>query len=145
MKILHKILQVQYGTHLAGHWVLMKTDISAVPILVLAYAWNQRGVSYTISTCGSIGVHEATYLSHFEDDYGNVSSKEINRSKVSYFLYDYLPLIDKHNKQQKNILNTKRNWCTKDCWFWLPTTMFGMSVVDMRRWYRNMKSGNPGN
>ena len=143
MKILHKILQVRYGTRPAGHWVVMKTEISGIKILVLAYAWSQRGVSYMISTCGSTSVHADKYLSHFEDDFGNVTSKEINRPKVSHFLYEYLPLIDEHNKQRQNILNLERNWCTKDCWFRLLTTIVGMSVVDMHRWYRNMMNRTP--
>ena len=37
IKILHKILQVRYVTRPAGHWVVMKTEISTVPILILAY------------------------------------------------------------------------------------------------------------
>ena len=34
----------------------------------------------------------------------------------------------------------ERNWDTKDCWFILLTTIVGISVVDMHRWYRNLIS-----
>ena len=34
----------------------------------------------------------------------------------------------------------ERNWATKDCWFRLLTTIVGMTVVDMHRWYGNLKS-----
>ena len=98
-----------------------------------------------ISTCGSTSVHAEKYLSHFEDDYGNITSKDINRPKVLHFLYEYLPLIYEHNKQRQNIFNLERNWCTKDCWFRLLTTTVGMSVVDMHRWYQNMTSRTPTN
>ena len=140
LKVLHKLLQVRFKTRPAGHWVTMHTTISDVPILILAYAWSQRGVSYMVSTCGSTAPHQDKYLSHFEDDFGNVTAKEINRPCVSNFLYEYLPLIDEHNKQRQNLLNLERNWATKDCWFRLLTTMVGMSVVDMHRWYRNLMS-----
>jgi len=62
-----------------------------------------------ISTCGSTAAHPDKYLSYFEDDFGNVTTKEINRPRISNFLYEYLPLIDEHNKQQQNLLNLKRN------------------------------------
>ena len=140
MKVLFKLLQVRFKSRPAGHWVTMKTTISDVPIYIIAYAWSQRGVSYVVSTCGSTAPHQDKYLSHFEDDFGNVTAKEINRPSICNFLYEYLPLIDEHNKQRQNILNLERNWATKDCWFRLLTTMVGMSIVDMHRWYRNLMS-----
>ena len=49
----------------------MTTTMSDVPIMVLAYAWSQRGVSYFVSTCGSTAKHDVKYRSKFEDDWGN--------------------------------------------------------------------------
>ena len=98
MKVLHNILQVRFKDCPRGHWVTMSTMISGIPIYIIAYALSQRGVSYMISTCGSTAPHQDKYLSQFEDDFGNVTAKEINRPCISKFLYDYLPLIDEHNK-----------------------------------------------
>ena len=70
----------------------------------------------------------------------NVTAKEINRPCISNFLYEYLPLIDKHKKKRQHILNLERNWATKDFWFILLTTIVGMTVVDMHIWYRNLKT-----
>jgi hypothetical protein len=67
----------------------------------------------------------------FEDDWGCIQYKMLNRPQIAHFLYKYLPLIDEHNKQCQNLLNLERKWCTKDCWFWLVTTLVGMSMVDM--------------
>ena len=64
--------------------------------------------------------------------------KEIDRPEVAHFLYEYLPLIDEHNKQRQNILNLERCWFTKDPWFRLLTTITGMCVVDCHRWHRHM-------
>jgi hypothetical protein len=38
------------------------------------------------------------HTSYFEDDFGNVGSKEVSWPKLAHLLYDYLPLIDEHNK-----------------------------------------------
>ena len=55
-----------------------------------------------------------------------------------HFLYEFLPIIDEHNKQRQSILAIERKWQTRHCWFRLLTTMVGFSIVDMHRWYRNV-------
>ena len=139
MRVLHRILIARYNNRPAGHWVVMHTKISDVPIMVVAYAWSNRGVTYLVSTCGSTKILPEKYQSSYEDDYGNIRVKEINRPWVAHFLYKYLPLIDEHNKQRQSLLNLERCWLTKSCWFRLLTTIVGMSVVDMHRWYRNAR------
>ena len=52
-------------------------------------------------------------------------------------MYDYLPLIDEHNKQWQNVLHLEKKWPTKNCWFRLLVTLVGMSVVDLYRIYLN--------
>jgi hypothetical protein len=149
MEALHAVLKARFQDRPAGHWVVFHGVISGVKVMAIAYAWSQRGVSYKISTCGSTETHHIKYRSTFEDDFGNIDYREINRPKVSHFLYDYLPLIDEHNKQRQNLLNLERCWCTKDCWFPLLTTLLGMCVVDMHRWHRNKRhvdlDGTPTN
>ncbi len=98
--------------------------------------------SHIVSTCGDTSTHEDKYMSPYEDDWGySIQYKRLNRPQIAHFLYKYLLLIDKHNGQLQNLLILERKWCTKDCWFWLVTTLVGMSVVDMHRWYRNKGFG----
>jgi hypothetical protein len=47
-------------------------------------------------------------MSDFEDDNGNVGSKENSCPELAHLFYDYLPLIDEHNKQQQKILGLER-------------------------------------
>ena len=81
------------------------------------------------------------YTSQFEDDYGNVTEKQLPRPTVAHVLYEFLPLIDEHNKSRKNALALERQWLTKNCWFRLFTTFNGMSLVDLHRWDRYNRSG----
>jgi hypothetical protein len=141
MKALHAVLKARFSDRPAGHWVVFKGEIAGVELFVMAYAWSQRGVSYFVSTCGKTEPHPEKYQSHFEDDFGNIVFKEINRPHIAHFLYEFLPLIDEHNKQQQSLLNLEHCWLTKDCWFRLITTLTGMSVVDMHRWDRNKRYG----
>jgi Transposase IS4 len=145
--VLHSVLEARHGERPAGHWVTMTATISDVPIIALAYAWSQKGVSYFVSTCGSTEVCPIKYESKFEDEWGNTEYKELNRPKLAHFLYEYLPLIDEHNKQRQSILGLERRWLTKCPWFRLLCTVLGMCTVDMHRLYRHhqLKVANKSN
>jgi hypothetical protein len=54
MGALFAILEARHAQRPAGHWVVMRTTIADVPLIAMAYGWSQRGVSYFISTCGSM-------------------------------------------------------------------------------------------
>jgi hypothetical protein len=108
MKVLHRLLLGRHGARPAGHWTTMTTTISDVNLIVMAYAWSQRGVSYFVSTCGSTEVSKEPYYTKFEDEFGGVSAKEIKRPKLAEFLYQFLPLIDEHNKQRQALLALER-------------------------------------
>ena len=124
--------------------MVMTATISGVPLIAVAYAWSQRGLAYFISTCGSTEPSPIKYESKFEDDWGNTSFKEVLRPNMLHFLYEYLPLIDEHNKQQQSLWALEKRWLTKNCWFRLVTTIVGMSVVDMHRYYRYDRIKNKG-
>ena len=139
MQILHDILIARHGSRPAGHWVVMQTNISGVDLFVMAYAWSQKGVAYFVSSCGTTVQHEKAYISRFEDEYGNVQEKELPRPTIAHFLYEFLPLIDEHNKTRQSALALEKVWLTKNCWTRLMTTFLGMSVVDLQRWDRHKR------
>jgi hypothetical protein len=136
MVALHSVLKARHGERPAGHWVVMRATIADVKLTAIAYAWSQKGVSYFISTCGSTEPSPIKYESKFEDEWGNTNFRELDRPQIVHFLYEYLPLIDEHNKQRQSILALEKRWLTKDPWFRLLCTVVGMSVVDMHRCFR---------
>jgi hypothetical protein len=44
------------------------------------------GASHFLPTFGKMTPHEVKYISHFEDDFGNVMHKAINQPEVCHFL-----------------------------------------------------------
>ena len=88
-----------------GRWVMMRTVTSDVPIFAWAYAWSQRSISYFLSTIGNNNPSLHLYISQFEDEFGFVGWRNIPRPNFDDFIYDFLPLINEHNKQNQNILN----------------------------------------
>ena len=97
-----------------------------------------------VSSCGKTVMHKQPYISRFEDEYGNVQEKELSHPTVEHMLYEFLPLIDEHNKAHQSALALEKCWLTKNCWFRIMTTFIGMSVVDVQRWDRRRWYGHVG-
>lgn len=117
----------------------MKATISEVDIFIMVYAWSQKGLAYMVSSCGTTVQHDTPYRSKFDDGFGNTDFRELPRPAIAHFLYEFLPLIDEHNKTRQNALALEKCWLIKDCWFRVATTLTGMAVVDLQRWDRNMR------
>ena len=116
MKILHAVLVARHASHPAGHWVVVQANVGGVELYVIAYAWSSNGVAYMVSSCGETVRHEQSYISWFEDEYGNVQERELPCPAQAHMLYEFLPLIDEHNKAQQNFLALEKCWMTKSSW-----------------------------
>jgi hypothetical protein len=136
---LHAVIKARFGTKIGGHWVTMTTTIDVIKMMAMAYAGSQKGISYFFSTCGSTEVSSVLYRSALEDEFGNVDYKFLPRPQIAHFTFEYLPLIDEHNKQRQAVLGLERKWLTRCCWTSLLVTLMGMCVVDMQRLYRSEK------
>ncbi|KAL7525905.1 hypothetical protein ACHAXR_002386, partial [Thalassiosira sp. AJA248-18] len=144
MEVLHEILLARYPKRPVGHWVVMTAKISGVDLYIMAYAWSNKGIAYIVSTCGTTVRHEKNYYASFEDAYGNRCTKELPRPAIAHMLYEFLPLIDEHNKARQSVLALEECWVTQSGWFRCLTTLIGMAVVDIQRWDRNKSSGEDG-
>jgi hypothetical protein len=93
------VLKARYGDKPAGHWVVFQTKIAGVPLIAIGYAWSHSSTSFFVSTCGSTHPASSSYETHFEDEFGVIKTKMIARPHLLEWVYDFLPLIDEHNKQ----------------------------------------------
>jgi hypothetical protein len=82
----------------------MQANGGGVELYAMTYAWSSKGGAYMVSSCRKIVRHEQSYISRFEDEYGNVQEKELPRPVQAHMLYEFLPLIDEHNKAGQNSL-----------------------------------------
>ena len=103
-EVLHTVLRARFGGRPAGHWVVMQAKISGVKLFIMAYAWSNKGINYIASTCGTTVCHMRNYQSSFDDAFGNVPTKELARPAIAHMLYEFLPLIDKHNRARQSYL-----------------------------------------
>jgi hypothetical protein len=103
--------------------------------------WWSGSLCHGLCYWSSKGVAQA-YLSRYEDEYGIVQQKELPRPAVAHFLYDFLPLIDEHNKARQSALALEKKWLTKCSWTRILTTLLGMAIVDLQRWDRRKQHHN---
>ena len=130
-KVLLAVLRSRHGTRSAGHWVVMRTEISGIKLFICGYAWSNSSVAYFVSTCGKTLPSPKKYMSNFEDDFGFAQTKELSRPSFLDFFFTYCPIIDEHNKQRQFLLRLEKCWKTQDPWFRLLTTLLSESVVDL--------------
>ena len=108
IEVLRAILRARYPKRAAGHWVVMKATISEVDLFIMAYAWSNKGIAFMVSTCGTTVQHERNYMSNYEDEFGHRATKELARPAIAHMLYEFLPLIDEHNKARQSYLALER-------------------------------------
>ena len=104
MRVIHSLLKARYGDKPSGHWVVLQAQIRGVKILAIGYVWSHTSVSYFVLTWGSTCPADISYEAHYEDDFGNVTEWKIPQPHLLEWVYNYLPLIDEHNKQRQSLL-----------------------------------------
>ena len=110
MKPLYTVLIARLKDRPASHWVVFQTKISGVPLIAVAYAGSQRGVSYMLSMCGSTEPAEKMYVSYFEDAYSNVSSRtSVTLNLHIFFLITFLSLTSTINSTNKFLVLRKND------------------------------------
>jgi hypothetical protein len=64
------------------------TEISAVKLIAMAYAWSQIRLSYILFTCGSTEPSDKLYMSFFEDDFGKCRQQggQLPKTGTSFLL-----------------------------------------------------------
>ena len=71
--------------------------------MAIAHAWSQHRVLCVASETGSSEMHDRKCLSSFEDDVGNIVTREISRPKILFVLFEFLSLADEHNNQRQSM------------------------------------------
>ncbi|KAL7538207.1 hypothetical protein ACHAXR_008374 [Thalassiosira sp. AJA248-18] len=100
-EVLMGILLAHHGDWPAGHWVVMKANISGVDIFTMASAWSTTSISFIVSSSGKTIRHTKNFATRYEDEVGNSCKKELPHPAIAHQLYELLPSIDEHNKARQ--------------------------------------------
>ena len=132
MPVSCRILKARNSSRPARHWVEMSATKSDTDVMEIERAWNQRGMLYFTSTCGT-EMHEETCLSNFEDYFGTVACKEINRLSICNFVCEVLRIVDEHNRGRQSVLGLEIKLLTKDFWFRSLAIMIRLRAVNAHK------------
>ena len=88
----------------------------------------ERGVLF-VNACGKTIPLPFKCKHKFEDEWGNTTLKEIPQPDIVHFFYEHAPLIDEHNKAQQSVIALEKQWEMQSPWFWLLTTVLGLTLL----------------
>ena len=101
-------LKARHGGRPAGYLTEMTAAMNVVKTMAISCSRSQRGTSYFVSTCGIRKNHKNKRIAKLEDDFGNVTCKEINMPSISHKLCEILLMIDEHALMRQNNLVLER-------------------------------------
>ena len=115
----------------AGAKLVLEATYQDVPLLAIGYKYNRRKVLFFVATRGA-GTTTAgdPYVQRWADEHGNLCVREIPRPTILSEYFSASNGVDLHNQSRQSDLGLEDRWQTKDCWFRLHTTLFGMVVTD---------------
>ena len=106
--ILRTLLKSRCGGRPSGLSIMMTVVMSEFNTMNMSHAWSQRGVSYSVSACGSTEIYEETHLANLEDDLGDSTCKKINSPSIFQLLHIVSPITHEHNRMRQVVLGLER-------------------------------------
>jgi hypothetical protein len=104
--------------------------IRSLFVLTQAYLF----FSQVIVTLGTWDAGSTTpgepYMAKWPDKFGNVKSRKVSRPEIIGLYFKVANLIDVHNQLRQSALALEELWLTKDPWFRISTSVYGMTITD---------------
>ena len=103
-----------------------------VDLVIVAWKYNTKALQVFVATedAGSTRPGGKPYEVRYNDEYGNVVSRFIDRPQIIADYYEDSNVIDVHNQVRQSIIGLERNWVTQDGFFRIFTTILGMILTD---------------
>ena len=121
-----------------GTWACATQTIDNVPLIATAYKYNKRKVLFFCWPVGAASVVPGQpYIAKWEDDLKRACSKEVARPVGISRFFELSNWIDIMNQLRQDVLGLEMKWVTKNCWFRLFTSLFGMTVTDCYQTYKS--------
>jgi hypothetical protein len=115
----------------AGSQLVTEGTYQDVPLLAIGYKYNRRKVLFFVATRGAGTTTPGDpYVQRWADDHGNLCVRQIPRPTILSEYFSASNAVDLHNQSRQADLGLEERWQTKDCWFRLLTTLFGIVVTD---------------
>ena len=112
-----------------------KSPKYGVDLVALGYKYNSSKVLTFVMTkdAGCTNPGDKKYHARFPDKYGNVHERLMQRPEILSQYFDVSDIIDSHNHLRQFRLGLESHWITRNPWFRISTSLFGMTITDVHR------------
>ena len=152
----------------AGSYLVMECEEHRLWIIGYKYSYKKKGektilwdklfaeksydpLTFHITVCVFLGTWNSgsstlgePYIAKWPDKLGNVKYRKVDRPDAVSRYFKRSNMIDRHNQLRQSELALEQLWLTKDPWFRINTTVFGMTVTDaylLAKYSSSTKSG----
>ena len=128
-----KQIEKQMKSFPSGAYLVMEctAPVTGVKLVAVGYKYNTRKVLLFVMTKDAGHTQPgAPYIARFTDVFGNIKQRRVERPDCISKYFRHANAIDRHNHIRQGLLRLEELWLTKNRWFRIVTTVFGMTVVD---------------
>ncbi len=109
-----------------GVHIVLQGTYQNVPLIAIGYRYSTRTTLSFVATKSAGSTRPGTpYEMKFNDDFGNVVVREVDRPDMISEFFKHSNTIDKHNQSRQSELALEKRWLTHDPYFRLLTTLIG--------------------
>ena len=124
-----------------GSNLVLKSKLHGVNLVAVGYKYSRKKVLCFLYNEGAGTIQPGKpYMAKWKDKFGNTNSKLVPRPDVISRYFSDSNVIDVHNQSRQHDLHLEKNWVTRDGYFRVNTTLFGMCVVDSWKAYKHHTS-----
>ena len=146
VKTAHRQYPKKYLEETMKNWppgsnLVLRSKIHGVNLVAVGYKYSKKKVLCFLYNEGAGTIQPGKpYTAKWKDKYGNTNSKSVPRPDVISRYFADSNVIDVHNQSRQHDLHLEKNWVTRDGFFRVNTTLFGMCVVDSWKAYKHHTS-----
>ena len=113
------------------HIVLKGVHPNGTKLIAIGYHYSSKtSLFFVMSENAGSTTPGEPYEMKFQDEFGNIQIRRVDRPDVLSKFFRDSNSVDKHNQGRQHYLALEKHWHTTDCYFRLCTTMVGINVTD---------------
>lgn len=113
-----------------GCKIVLTATHRGIPLVAIGYRYSTRTTLLFVATKNSGSTRPGKpYEMKFNDAFGNVVQRLVERPEILSDFFQKSNSIDKHNQLRQGDLALEKRWLTQDPYFRLHTTIIGMFFV----------------
>ncbi|GFH47221.1 hypothetical protein CTEN210_08413 [Chaetoceros tenuissimus] len=121
-----------------GSHLVLTATVNNIKLYAVGYKYSSKKTMCFIFPENTVSTEPGDpYIARYKDENGNNRTREVRRPECCSFYFQNSNVIDVLNQLRQHDLRLEKFWVTRDGYFRIITTVFGICVVDCWRGYRH--------